>query len=265
MKKRFADAAAAHGQGVTQTCHILAVTCSLMLATFASPAWSQSGTGLSEQIWIDVNPSYYFDPHKKLYASLGVRRELEDDGWWRLVIQPGYRTKATQRLFFSAGLENLFTFNPSSANQWELRPVQSLDLAWPRGQLPLRHRLRLEERFDFNTETWSTKISLRLRYKLNAAYRFAAVQEHRFWQVTAAGEAFFTITGTEGQFQERSRLTLGVDRSLDLDIHFRFELTWQYESPLFDDGDDTGSSLYFRFRLMKSWGESAGLRKETSS
>ena len=236
-----------------------------MLAAFASPAWPQSDTELSEQIWIDVNPSYYFDPHKKLYGSIGVRKQLEDDGWSRLVLQPGYRTKLPRRLFLSVGLDNFFTFNPSTANQWELRPVQALDLAWPRGELPLRHRFRLEERFDFNTETWSTNTSLRLRYKLNASYRFATIEHNRFWQVSAGGEAFFTITGTEGQFQERSRLTLGVDRSLDLDIHFRFELTWQYESPLFDDGDDTGSSLYFRFRLVKSWGESAGLRKETSS
>ena len=245
--------------------HMLPATCGLMLVAFASPAWSQSDTELSEQIWIDVNPSYYFDPHKKLYGSVGVRKELEDDGWWRLVIQPRYRTKATRRLFLSAGLDNMFTFNPSTANQWELRPFQGLDLAWPRGELPLRHRFRLEERFDFNTETWSTKTSLRLRYKLSAHYRFAAAQYDRFWQISAGGEAFFTIAGTEGQFQERSRLTFGVDRSLDRDIHFRFELTWQYESPLFEDGDDTGSSLYFRFRLMKSWGESAGLRKETSS
>ena len=53
-----------------------------MVVAFASPAWSQSDSDLSEQIWIDVNPSYYFDPHDKLYGSFGVRRELEDDGCW---------------------------------------------------------------------------------------------------------------------------------------------------------------------------------------
>ena len=114
-------------------------------------------------------------------------------------------------------------------------------------------------------ETWDAKISLRLRYKLNTSYRFAAVHHDRFWQITGSAEAFFTIAGNQGQFQELTRLTFGLDRSLDRDNHFRFELTWQTESLLFSDGDDSTSTLYFRFRLMKSWGESAGLRKETSS
>jgi hypothetical protein len=251
--------------GVTRTNCIFFVTCGLLLAAIASPARSQSDEELSGQIWIDINPSYYFDPHNKLYGDVGVRKEFENDGWWRLVVRPSYRTKLPRRFFLSFGLGSFFTFNELIADRWELRPFQGVDFNWPRGKFPLRHYLRLEERFDFHTETWSSKISLRARYKLSASYRFATVQRDRFWQITAGAEAFVTIAGTQGQFQEQSRLMFGMDRSLKRDLHFRFELTWQRESIVFGDDDDTASTLYFRFRFMKSWGESQGLRKETSS
>ena len=41
----------------------------------------------------------------------------------------------------------------------------------------------------------------------------------RFWQLTASGEAFITLLGQEGQFQEQSRVTLCLDRRYAFDFH----------------------------------------------
>jgi hypothetical protein len=122
----------------------------------------------------------------------------------------------------------------------------------------------LEERYDFNTETWNAKTSLRGRYKLSMSYRFTAKQRNRFWQASAAAEAFVTFTGKQGQMQEQSRVTLGIDRSLARDRHYRFELTWQQGSVFFNPGKSS-TNLYFRFRFTKKFGESQSLRKEGSS
>ena len=235
----------------------------LLSAAEIMPAQAQATAEGSEQIWIDVNPAYFVHSDLKLYGDLGVRWDIGDDGWWRLVARPSFRTNLAGSFFFSAGIGNFYTFNKVISDRWELRPFQGLDFNWPRGKVPLRHYLRLEERYDFNTDTWDARTSLRGRYKLSASYGFAARRPDRFWQATAAVELFTTLTGEQGQMQEQSRLILGLDRSLARDVHYRFEFTWQIDG-VFYDPDESVSNLYFRFRFTKKWGESQSLRKETS-
>lgn len=75
---------------------------------------------------------------------------------------------------------------------------------------------------------------------------------------------FVAIAREQGQFQGQLRATLGADRSLERDIHFRFEVTWEREG-IFIKPDERISNVYFRFRLTKSSGQSQGLGEETSS
>ena len=213
----------------------------------------QSERDVSKQIWIDFNPSYFFNPKQKIFGDIGLRKEIENDGWFRLVVRPSFRTHLGGRYYFTAGIGSFYTFNKLITDRWELRPFQGLDFNWPRWKTPLHHYVRLEERFDFNTKTWNSKNSVRVRYKLNISYRWAAIQPGRFWQATGSGEAFLTVIGEQGQFQEQARVTLGLDRSLAYDLHYRFEITWQQERLVFNTNERV-SGIYFRFRLTKSWG-----------
>ncbi len=227
----------------------------ILLLTFGTSriTQAQSESDVSKQIWIDFNPSYFINPTLKIFGDIGVRKEFENNGWWRLVVRPSIRTWLGGRFYFTAGMGNFITFNEIINNRWELRPFQGLDFNWPRWKTPLHHYIRLEERFDFNTKTWNSKNSVRIRYKLNISYRWAAIQPGRFWQATASGEAFLTLLGEQGQFQEQSRVTLGLDRSFAYDLHYRFEITWQQER-LFFNTSESVTGVYFRFRFTKSWG-----------
>ena len=167
-------------------------------------------------------------------------------------MRPSVRIPFGTRYDFLAGIGNFYTFNEIIADRWELRPFQGLQFTWPYWKIPLQYYFRLEERFDFNTNTWNSKNSLRARYQLNLSYRWGAIQPGRFWQVTASGEAFLTILGEQGQFQEQSRITVGLDRSYAFDLHIRFEITWQQER-LFYSKNELISDIYFRFRLTKGW------------
>ena len=235
-----------------------------LLALAAVPTPAQSGNDVTEQMWLDVNPAYFINPDLKFFGDIGTRWEVGDNGWWRLVIRPSFRTKLAGRFYFTFGIGNFLTFNEVIDNRWELRPFQGLDFNWPRGRFALRHYFRLEERYDYNAATWEVRTSLRGRYRLSAAYQFGARRTDRFWQVGVSGEIFATFTGQQGQMREQSRVTLGLDRSLRRDIHFRFELTWQEEGALSDEGDGV-TNLYFRFRLTKKWGHARSLREESSS
>jgi hypothetical protein len=220
---------------------------------FASLVLAQSTEDVRKQIWIDFNPDYYLSPQSKIYGDIGVRREFENNGWWRLVMRPSYRTWLGGRFYFSTGLGNFFTFNEIINNRWEIRPFQGLQFNWPQWKTPLNHYIRLEERFDFNLDSWNSRNSIRIRYKLGISYRWAAYQQGRFWQATASAEAFYTFAGEQGQFQEQARATLGLDRSFERDLHLRIEITWQQER-LFFDRKQRVSDIYFRLRFTQSWG-----------
>jgi hypothetical protein len=116
----------------------------------------------------------------------------------------------------------------------------------------LEHYFRLEERFDFNTANWDSKISLRFRYRLLLVYKFgAAVQHNRYWKIRAGGESFVTLTGDEGQFQERVRASVSLERSLRRGFAFRLEIYWQKEG-LFFLSDESVNNIFIRIRLFQS-------------
>jgi len=213
---------------------------------------AQSDSDISKQIWLDFNPSYLVSPGFEIYGDIGTRKEIENKGWWRLVMRPSIRIPFGERYDFTAGIGNFYTFNEIIDDRWELRPFQGLRFTWPHGKFPFRHYIRLEERFDFNTVTWKSRNSARLRYQLLVSYRWKAFRPGRFWQLSASGEAFITLLGQQGQFQELSRVTLGLDRSYNHDLHIRFEITWQQER-LFFSKNEFISDIYFRFRFTKGW------------
>ena len=231
----------------------LVLVAAILVACVAPVAWSQD-SDIDEQLWLDVNPAYFFNPDLKLYGDIGVRTQLDAEDWWRLVIRPSVRKRIKGTFHVAGGLGSFYTFNTTTADSWGIRPFQGVDFDWPHGKtFSLHHYIRLEEKFDFNTETWVAKTSLRVRSRLSLKYKWAAVQEHRFWQLSGSAEGFWTLTGEQGQFQESSRWTLGLDRSLNRGYHGRVEITLQ-KGDYFLDPDVEISDVYLRIRFFKSWG-----------
>jgi hypothetical protein len=222
----------------------------LIVAGLTGPAVADD---VNKQIWVDFDPSYYFNPHLKVFGEIGGRTQMGNNDWWRLVIVPAVRTRIKGRFYFTGGAGNYYTFNELIDDRYELAPYQMLDFKWPKWKIPFHHHLRVDERFDFNTVTWDSKNSARARYKLKLSFRWAAVRKHRYWQVTAGAEGFYSFAGEQGQFRERSRVTLGLNRSLARNNHLRFEVTWQQKARLFQSGNI--SDIYFRFRYTRSWGK----------
>ena len=205
----------------------------------------------SEELWVDYNPGGKLSENTRLSLDAGLRKQLEDQGYLRLVLTPAvdYRVKWVK---LAAGVANYVTFNQVIDDRWEIRPYQSASYVWPNNRFSLDHRVRLEERFDINTDTWESKNSLRGRYRLRLRYRLEKHERVQFWSLIANGEVFYTFAGTQGQSQEKTRAGLGVERTFKSGRRFRFEVVWQRQGHFYSN-DKTTDTIYFRFRFLRSW------------
>jgi hypothetical protein len=202
------------------------------------------------EIWLDYNPSYTLSPKADIYGDIAVRTQTDSGGWWRFIVRPNLRYSVSEIVLVAGGVGSFYTWNEEIADRWELRPWQGVTVVWPRLPFELQHVLRLEERFEFDTETWSSQSSLRLRYRLRASKRWA--KPETYWRLLGSLELFGTLAGTEGQSAEQLRLTTGLERGSPSPVRVRLELTWQKAGRFIGDG--SFNELFFRLRIFHRWG-----------
>ena len=226
------------------------VVCVMLAATPQS--LSAQDDDIGRQIWLDYNPLWTLPSDLELYGDVGVRTEVGDQGSVRLVARPSVRGPLGS-FRWSGGLGGLFTKNESAANRVELRAFQGIAATWPRRRIfRLDHYVRLEERLEWETDGGSSDPSLRLRYRLQVQFSLTGPLDVASWRLLAHGEGFLG-TGTAGQFDERARIGVGLERVFSAAWRTRLDLTWQKMGRPFS-GADT-SDLYIRLRVFQDWME----------
>ncbi|MFV1986868.1 MAG: DUF2490 domain-containing protein [Gemmatimonadota bacterium] len=232
---------------------ILVVSAALVTVAWGPrPASAQTNIEIDRvrpQLWVDYNPTVPLTSKWSLIGDVGVRSELKADGWWRVVVRPGVEYKLSDVVRVGGGVGNFITGNDIAADRWEIRPWQGIAATWPNWKLPFHHFLRLEERFDLDTQTWRSATSLRIRYLIGTSYRWGSFfWGSEFWEVSASLEMFGTLAGEQGQSREQVRAALGIERSASRAVRVRFEAVWQKRGLLFVS-DQTVDDLFLRVRV----------------
>lgn len=205
---------------------------------------------VSPQLWLDYNPRFIWPSAFEVYGDIGVRTELESNGWGRVVVRPGVRGPVGM-FRLSGGVGTFYTLNDIGSNRLEFRPFQGINWTWPDGGFPLDHYVRLEERFEFETDGWTLDASLRARYRLRTEFRFAGLQEGANWRLIGNIEGFLTVAGNAGQFDETFRIGFGIERGFVIGFRVRLDLTWQKVGAPFSGA--ATDDLYIRFRIFQRW------------
>ncbi len=112
---------------------------------------------------------------------------------------------------------------------------------------------RLEERLDYNIETWDSLNSLRVRFRIRSIYQFNAYRKGRYYRAMLSWEGFYTVEGTAGQINEKSSLTLGLERSYSYNQRGRVEITWQRQD--LDLWNKEYSDIYLSLSYYPAWGD----------
>ena len=115
------------------------------------PSLSFAQDDFSKQLWVDYNRGRGLKNDLEFYGDFGLRTELNNSEWGRIVIRPGVRGPWGS-FRWSAGVGSFYTINQLGSDRWEIRPFQGLSATWPRGRIPFHHFARLEQRLEFR---WS--------------------------------------------------------------------------------------------------------------
>jgi len=231
---------------VTRPAGLVRLWLCVVAASGASAPLSAQSDEVSEQLWVDYNGVFGLRPGMDLRTMFGARTELGDRDWFRLTLRPEVR-RLTGPVWLVGGVGNLYTRNERISDRYELRPYVGAVAVWPqRRRFRLQHYARIEERLEWRTNDGTLRSSLRLRYRLQAQYDVGQPTGRAWWKLLATAEGFGAPTGAAGQFDERARLGLGVERRSSTSMRFRMEVTWQKSGRVFT-GAPT-DDVYFRLR-----------------
>jgi hypothetical protein len=213
-------------------------------------AAQEEESGVSEQLWIDYNPRWTDPSHREIFGDIGVRTVLGDNEWVRFVARPGIRGPVGA-FRLAGGIGFLYRLNKSGADVLEVRPFQGIGATWPRLKwIRLQHYVRLEERFQWETDDWSLTTSLRARYRLQTEFSFSGFRPGSDWRVVLHVEGFLTFVGNAGLEDEKRRIGFGVGHNVGSALRLRADFTWEKTGLEFFGPSD---NFFLRFRIYQGW------------
>jgi hypothetical protein len=186
----------------------------LLVVAFGFTSETRAQDEVSKQIWLDYNPRWLWPSGLELFGDIGVRTELNEGGWGRIVVRPGLRGSIGRGFQLAGGVGGFYTGNEGFADRFEIRPFQGLSVTWP-------------------------DAALKIGWK--------GVREGAHWRLLAHFEGFLTLTGEAGQFDERVRLGLDIERAFASPWQVRGGVTWQQERAF---SSATTDEVYIRVRFF---------------
>lgn len=227
----------------------------LYRSTFAQDETDNST--VTEQIWIDFNPSYKLNDKFSLYGDIGARTVFPHE-WNRYVIRPTISYKLPKRFFpnlyhnsaLHGGMGFFFTNNLSDVNRLEIRPFQGYKLSWPnRPRIKIHHYVRLEERFDIDVTDWENTFGLRFRYQAAMVLFLKGdwFSYNNGFYLPISVELFGNLIGVK-QFNDALRITPGIGHEFSSKWKGEVDVGYFYTRNTVEDVFAT-NDLAFRIRV----------------
>jgi hypothetical protein len=207
----------------------------------------------THQFWLDYNPSYKLSDRLDLKGSFGART-VSPNTWYRLWARPylSYKRpkfilkklKYNERL--DGGIDIFYTVNKDNVNRLELTPFQAYSLAWPdRERLVIRHYLKLEERFELETDDWNNTFGLRLSYEAGVTFKFHGEiwKYGKGFYIPVSAKFFWNLIGTK-QFNDKVRITPGIGYQASPEWKVAFLLGYNYSRNDVNEEFHTNDIIY---------------------
>lgn len=214
-------------------------------------------SSVTNQVWLDYNLNTELRDGVRLYIPMGVRTVFPNS-WDRFYVSP-YVSYDWPRLIkknlhykeqFIGGVGVYYTLNENNPNRLEISPFQGYSISAPnRESLVIKHYLRLEERFEINTDDWVNDFGLRFRYTASAVILFQGdvVRYGKGFYMPVGAEFFWNLIGTE-QFNDKFRFTFGLGHKFSNGWKTAFVMGYFYTRGTPGESFHTNDIMY-RFRV----------------
>ena len=209
----------------------------LILSSIVLAQSTSDSNKVTQQVWLDYNPDWYFSKNFTLSGQAGVR--IDQPTTWKKYLLGSKIRYAPSSLFnflnklqqeAVGGFTFFYTQNNDKPNQFEARPYQGYRLNWPNVKnLKVRHYLRLEERFEFIEGHNGSDFELRARYQIEATIHWTKhlVDFADGVYIPISVEFFSNLYSTK-QYNNGIRFTPGVGFAeenrwkIELDVSYQF-------------------------------------------
>lgn len=234
---------------------------SLLLLCFTSASLQANDN--KQQIVLEVYPQWYSDEDYTIQGNVGIEKVFESNDWIKYYLKPSISYALDNRWALHGGLGAYYTDNENDNDNLEIRPFQGISHFHRYSEKwKLSTYLRVEERFQYDTDTWDKENTVRLRLRFRSDYKLNPLSVANTWhKYTFSIEGFKTygqsddIQDIQDTYDNETRLTFGLERSLKQEEKIRFELAWKYQSKPGDISGSSANTVYFKFQYYPRWGE----------
>lgn len=218
---------------------------------------NDDNSSVTHQFWLDFNPSHALSDKVGYYGSIGFR-SISPHTWNRYWLKSAFKYKRPKFMLkklkykeeLHGGIDIFFTENIGSVNRLEITPFQAYSLSWPnRTRLEIKHFLKLEERFELETDDWINTFGLRLSYEASVIIKFQGdVWDHgKGFYIPVSARFFWNLIGTK-QFNDKVRITPGIGYHISPQWRAAFLLGYNYSRNSVEEDFHTNDIIY-RLRL----------------
>lgn len=232
---------------------LLVVCAYVSLNTTAQGTSSYGDSLINQQIWIDLYPHYYVNEKLEYYGDAGYRAILNGDLWTRLYVRPSVKVHLNPTWEFHSGLGLFYLFNKYDSDRFEVTPWQGVQANWPRGnRISLKHQIKVEERFSFRTNDWSSSFDLRFRIKISGKLKlFKALAKN--WYIPFYAEIFIPVKNNIDEvFRDKGRAGIGIGYNYSEVWRIAMLMNWQSSRTGIDE-DLHVTDYAYQLKVMKRW------------
>lgn len=233
----------------------------LIFLVFLDKVHAQNQT--ANQLWGDYTLIRPISELNKLDVTLGYIVS-SPSAWRRLYVEGVYNHKLRRKLFLkkrnhtnfiAGGLSLYHTNNLDTSNSIEIRPSQSFTMIWPDAKrLQINHQVKLEERFEIDTEDWSDTFGLRLSYKFKMTFKLNGdlLSFTKGFYLPVSVRLFWNLIGTQ-QFNDQARITPGIGYIFNPKWKGEFLVGYNFSKSA-NNGVYQADGVVFRIRLFHTQG-----------
>ncbi len=218
-----------------------------------SIAQDENENQVTNQFWFDFNPSHKISEKVGVYGSVGFRT-ISPHAWNRYWLKPAVKYKRPKFMLkklkykeeLHGGIEMYFTDNKGSVDRLEISPFQAYQLSWPnRTRIEIKHFVKLEERFEIETDDWINTFGLRLSYEASLIIKFQGdVWNYgKGFYIPVSAKFYWNLIGTK-QFNDKVRIMPGIGYNISPVWKVVFLVGYNYARNTVEDDFHTNDIIY---------------------